>query len=81
MPYYVDEWTLESIKEFSDPEYDCCIWRGGKHKQGYGMMRYKGQMRTVHSVIAELKYGMKPTKYNGVIFGFMILIGFPLELK
>lgn len=66
MPYYVKEWTLETIKAFSDPEFDCCIWRGGKHKQGYGMMRYKKKMRTVHSVIAELKYGMKPTKYNGV---------------
>ena len=66
MPYYVKEWTLETIKAFSDPEYDCCIWRGGKHKQGYGMMRFKGKMRTVHSVIAELKYGFAPTKYGGV---------------
>jgi hypothetical protein len=65
MPYYVNEWTLESIKNFSDPLDDCCIWRGGKHKQGYGMMRYKGKMRTVHSVITELKYGEKPTKYSG----------------
>ena len=66
MPYYVDEWTLETIKNFSDPLDDCCIWRGGKHKQGYGMMRYKQKMRTVHSVIAELKYGFSPTKYGGV---------------
>ena len=65
MALYVDEWNLETIKNFSDPEYDCCIWRGGKHKQGYGMMRYQGKMRTVHSVIAELKYGIKPTKYTG----------------
>ena len=65
MPYYVNQWTLETIKNFSDPLDECCIWRGGKHKQGYGMMRYKGKMRTVHSVITELKYGVKPTKYSG----------------
>ena len=30
------------------------------------MMRYEGNMRTVHSVIAEIVYGEKPDKYNGV---------------
>ena len=65
MGYYVDEWNLETIKSFSDPLDDCCIWRGGKHKQGYGMMRYNNKMRTVHSVIAELKYGIIPTKTSG----------------
>lgn len=58
-------WNLKTISEFSDKENDCNIWRGGKHKQGYAMMRYNGEMRTVHSVIAELKYGYKPTKYTG----------------
>ena len=58
-------WNLKTISEFSDKENDCNIWRGGKHKQGYAMMRYNGEMRTVHSVIAELKYGERPTKYNG----------------
>lgn len=65
MAYYVNEWNLETIKNFSDPYGECRIWRGAKHVQGYGMMRYKGKMRTVHSVIAELKYGVKPTKQSG----------------
>jgi len=58
-------WNLQTISEFSDKENDCYIWRGGKHEQGYAMMRYNGEMRTVHSVMAELKYGERPTKYTG----------------
>ena len=60
------EWTLEQIVAKGRPFNDCLIWTGGKHSQlGYGMMRYKTKMRTVHSVIAEIKYGTKPTKYTG----------------
>lgn len=57
--------TIEDILKRTEREGDCRLWVGAKHKQGYGMMRYKGKMRTVHSVIAELKYGEKPTKYTG----------------
>ena len=60
------EWTLKDITDKGRPFNDCLIWTGGKHSQlGYGMMRYKTKMRTVHSVIAEIKYGTKPTKYSG----------------
>lgn len=58
-------WNLQTISDFSDKENNCYIWRGGKHRQNYAMMRYEGEMRTVHSVIAELKYGERPTKYTG----------------
>ena len=58
-------WNLKTISEFSDPQGDCKIWRGGKHEQGYAMMRFNGEMGTVHSIIASLKYGYKPDKYSG----------------
>ena len=58
-------WTLQDILDNTRKEDDCLIWRGGTHAQGYGMMRYETEMRTVHSVIAEIKYGVKPTKYTG----------------
>jgi len=57
--------TLEEVLSNTKRDGDCMIWQGGKHRQGYGMMRQRGEMRTVHSVVAELKYGEKPTKYNG----------------
>ena len=58
-------WTLQDILDNTRKENDCLIWRGGTHAQGYGMMRYEQSMRTVHSVVAEIKYGVKPTKYTG----------------
>lgn len=58
-------YTLKEILEKTERDGDCMIWQGGKHRQGYAMMRQAGEMRTVHSVIAELKYGERPTKYNG----------------
>ena len=58
-------WTLSDILDNTRKEDDCLIWRGGTHAQGYGMMRYETEMRTVHSVISEIKYGVKPTKYTG----------------
>ena len=57
--------TIEDILERTERDGDCCIWVGAKHVQGYGMMRQEGVMRSVHSVVAELKYGRKPTKYGG----------------
>ena len=57
--------TIADILERTERDGDCCIWKGAIHKQGYGMMRQDGKMRTVHSVVAELKYGRKPTKYGG----------------
>ena len=58
-------WTLKDIVANTRKEDECLIWKGGTHSQGYGMMRYERNMRTVHSVVAELKYGTKPTKYTG----------------
>jgi hypothetical protein len=57
--------TLEEILENTERDGDCMIWQGGKHRQNYGMMRQRGEMRTVHSVVAELVYGYKPDKYHG----------------
>ena len=57
--------TIEDILENTEREGDCRLWLGAKHVQGYGMMRQDGVMRSVHSVVAELKYGVKPTKYTG----------------
>lgn len=57
--------TIEDILERTERDGECCIWVGAKHVQGYGMMRQEGVMRSVHSVVAELKYGRKPTKYSG----------------
>ena len=59
-------YTLEEILENSERDNDCLIWQGGKHRQGYAMMRQAGEMRTVHSVVAELKYNKRPDKYSGL---------------
>lgn len=56
---------IDDILERTQREGDCMIWTGATHVQGYGMMRQAGEMRSVHSVVAELKYGRKPTKYSG----------------
>jgi hypothetical protein len=58
--------TLEEILERTYYHDDCMIWEGGYHKLGYAMIRHGNEMRTVHSVIAEFKYGQRPTKYSGV---------------
>jgi len=59
--------TLQDILDYTDlDENGCMIWRGGKHRQGYAMVRFRKQMRTVHSVIAELKYGESPGRYGGM---------------
>jgi len=55
--------TLEDILERTERVDDCLIWTGGMHEQGYGMMRQDGKMRTVHSVIAEMKYGYISEKF------------------
>ena len=57
--------TIEDILERTERDGDCCIWKGATHVQNYGMMRQSGEMRSVHSVVAELKYGRRPTKYSG----------------
>ena len=57
--------TIEDILKRTEREGDCRLWVGAKHVLGYGMMRQNGVMRSVHSVVAELKYGRKPTKYGG----------------
>ena len=57
--------TIEDILKRTEREGDCRLWVGAKHVLGYGMMRQDGVMRSVHSVVAELKYGVKPTKYTG----------------
>lgn len=57
--------TIQDILLRTKPEGDCRIWQYAQHAQGYGMMRQAGKMRTVHSVVAELKYGYAPDKYNG----------------
>lgn len=57
--------TIEDILERTRVEGDCRIWTGAKHIQGYGMTRHNGKMRTVHSVVAELKYGWVPDKWCG----------------
>jgi hypothetical protein len=60
-------WTLEKILENTEKSGDCMLWKGGTHSQGYGMIRYQTIMRTVHSVVAQLKYNLKeaPGKYSG----------------
>ncbi len=57
-------WTLELIQINGTPDGECLTWQGGKHRQGYGMIRFDGKMRTVHSVIAELKYGVRPNRQS-----------------
>ena len=56
------EWTVERILENTQQVGDCLIWQGSKHPQNYGMMRFGGKMRTVHSVILELLHGRVPGK-------------------
>lgn len=57
--------SIEDILARTVREGDCMIWEGAKHPQGYGMMRQHGKMRTVHSVVAEIKYGYAPDRYHG----------------
>ena len=57
--------TLEEILENTERDGDCMLWKGGKHRQGYGMMRQDGEMRSCHSVVAEFIYNERPTKYTG----------------
>lgn len=59
-------------KRYSDPrealaarsyrnEDGCLIWTGTTNgKPGYGAMKYRGKMRTAHSVAYELEYGPIP---------------------
>ena len=58
-------WTIEKIEKRGTPEGDCLIYTGNSlHRQGYPMMRFEGKMRTISSVIAQLKskYGTVPTR-------------------
>lgn len=57
--------TIQDILKRTERDGECCIWVGAKHVQGYGMMRQRGVMRTVHSVVAEIKFGYAPGKYSG----------------
>ena len=57
--------TLEEVLANTGLFGDCMLWKGGRHQQNYGMMRQRGEMRSCHSVVAELKYGYKPDKYHG----------------
>jgi hypothetical protein len=58
--------TIEKILSRTRQESECRIWLGAMHVQGYGMTRHKGKMRTVHSVVAELKYKIEaPGRYSG----------------
>lgn len=56
-------WTIEKIEKRGTPEGDCLIYTGNSlHRQGYPMMRFEGKMRTISSVIAQLKYGTVPSR-------------------
>jgi hypothetical protein len=70
------KWTIEKIEAKGTPEGDCIVWTGASGGGGYPMMRYLSKvnnrglenpfavskMRTVHSVIAEMKYGKVPNR-------------------
>lgn len=56
-------WTIEKIEKRGIQDGDCIIYNGNSlHRQGYPMMRFEGKMRTVSSVIIQLKskYGTVP---------------------
>lgn len=44
----------EKIKRYSimDPNSDCWIWQHATHRQGYGLMRHEGQMKTIQRTMA-----------------------------
>lgn len=60
MPYE----TMEDLHARCELDADgCLLWQGGKHPQGYGMIRWNNEkMRTCHSIVAELKYGYYPRR-------------------
>jgi hypothetical protein len=56
-------WTIEKIEARGTPDGDCILYTGNSlHRQGYPMMRAFGKMRTISSVIAQLKYGKAPNR-------------------
>lgn len=59
-------WTQEMIEEKIQskvtPDGDCLIWTGAAGSGGYPMMRYKSKMRTVSSVIVEMRDGSVPNR-------------------
>jgi len=58
-------WTIEKIEARGTPDGDCILYTGNSlHRQGYPMMRFEGKMRTISSVIAQLKskYGTVPNR-------------------
>jgi hypothetical protein len=55
------KWTIEKIEAKGTPEGDCIIWHGACSSQ-YPYMRFNSEMRTVHSVIAQMKYGKVPNR-------------------
>ena len=59
-------WTSEMVEENiqgkSILEGDCRIWTGAVGSGGYPMMRYKNKMRTVPSVIVEMRGEEVPSR-------------------
>ena len=56
-------WTIEKIEAKGTPDGDCILYNGNSlHRQGYPMQRFEGKMRTISSVIAQLKYGKVPNR-------------------
>jgi len=55
-------WTIQKIQEKGTPDGDCLIWTGAAGSGGYPMMRYGGQMRTVSSVLVEMRDGTVHTR-------------------
>ena len=59
---YMKMLKIETLEAKGTPEGDCIIWTGASGSGGYPMMRYNSEMRTVHSVIAQMKYGKVPNR-------------------
>lgn len=56
-----DRFTQEFIKQrVNVNENDCWIWKGSKHRQGYGNVTYKEKLELAHRVSWMIYYGEIP---------------------
>lgn len=55
------KWLLDNLDYTGD---DCLLWPYSRDSYGYGNIRIDGKPEYVHTVVATIKYGPRPDKYE-----------------